>query len=157
MKYASNLFQLAILSAGLLLGCVAGDGEESKAGQGDVIESNQRKWDRSKPDAFTYELRRDCFCDSMVQGPFLVTASKDSVLAVRRILETGVTIEVVEGRSGYSIDAVFTDLASRSGNGNEVSHIRFDSKFGFPDSAYFDWRIDFHDDEYGLKLRMINP
>lgn len=157
MNYASNLFQLAILSAGLLLGCVAGEGDESKADQGEVIESNQRKWDRSKPDAFTYELRRDCYCDSLVQGPFLVTASKDSVLAVRRILISGDTIDVVEGRPGYSIDAVFADLASRMGKGNEVSHIRFDSKFGFPDSAYFDWRIDFHDDEYGLQLRMINP
>lgn len=157
MINAGNLACIAKLSALLFLGCMAGTEDEPKPGPGAGIEANLRKWNRSKPENYAFELRRQCYCEPKVQGPFLVTASKDSVLSVKQIMDAGDTLDVDQGQSGYSIEAVFADLASRVKAEHEVTSLHFDAKNGFPDSAFFDWREDFHDDEYGLKLKMINP
>lgn len=157
MKSTSIPHCIATLTAILFLGCVAPVEDDTKIGTSILIESNLRKWNRSKPESYAFELRRHCYCEPKDRGPFLVTATKDSVLSVKLLMDAGDTLDVDQGRSGYSIEAVFADLASRAKGEHEVSRLHFDAKNGFPDSAFFDWREDFHDDEYGLKLRMINP
>ena len=125
----------------------------AKTGKGRIaVESNQKKWNRSKPEKFQYTFERLCLCPPDFTGPFQVKANRDSVLTVARLSTDSGSLPVEEAIQSYSIDTLMTRLSSDLKRKFAKANLRFHKTYGFPELAELDEWKDTIDDEITFKI-----
>ena len=102
--------------------------------------------------SFSYKLSRPCFCLPEDVGPFLVRATPDSVLEVRRIEYPSDTFLVTEEIQSYSIDSAIAQVAHELAKKHASATLRYDSTYGFPEHVYIDFNTHMADEEYALDI-----
>jgi hypothetical protein len=145
----------ALFGTVFLAGCLS-DGE----GIGkDRVAVAEQLWKTKKPAQFSYVMRRSCYCPDDYSGPFLISASADSVLRVRRVVyhypdnSAGtVTLDTVDVDSllqAYAIDSAFATAYRVFGQSHETEKAKFNAEYGYPEMLETDEGRDVMDAGWG--------
>lgn len=100
-------------------------GPPNKAG---LLNENRTKWDRERPDRYTFTYEVQCECPPYVAGPFTVTVEDDE------IVETQVPPEAAGGEvtpAFVTIDGLF-DLIDQSLGELARVEVTYDPTYGYP-------------------------
>ena len=116
------------------------------------LKANRAKWDKSKPEAYSYIVRPVCFCGFERSVSYTVTVRSGKVTAI---------IEDIYGpeHAGYrlkdstilTIDRLFDLAATSRARADRVS-VTFDEARGFPSHIFIDQSRDIIDEEYRVSI-----
>jgi hypothetical protein len=142
-----------VLASALLTGCVQDAADSEPV-------AFRSAWNKGKPDAFVYTLRRECYCREEYRGPFKVVANRDQVLHAIRLTDSGkVAVPEAELQS-LSIDSVLSDLEMKLKSGYHAVLDDRNFEFGYPVRVQLDQREDYYDDEFVVSIdafRVADP
>lgn len=103
-------------------------------------------WRRSGPDAYTYTLRRNCFCIDVVRAPARVTVRDGVVVSAE-----GLDGSPVDGSNYLSVDQLFDLIASAFEDEAYEVRVSYDPELGYPRSVWIDASPQIADEEQGFE------
>ena len=133
---------------------VAAACSDAGTGPGDLrleIATHRALWEASRPERYTYALKRLCFCAVEAIGPVRVVVSGDSVIS-RTYVEGGDTVGPNEVDLFPGVDGLFRVLDDAIASGAADIRVTWDDRLGYPTEISIDYLAMAVDDELGLVI-----
>ncbi|MEO7423781.1 MAG: DUF6174 domain-containing protein [Fibrobacteria bacterium] len=154
MRFRSPLRRLGPalgLAAAIFQGCLGDTTGPTRTWDGIVA---AEKWRRSEPDLYSYTVSYLGFWSG---GPVHVVANRDSVLSAEADTAGLGGSAVITDKQKYSIDSLMTEVAAQSASRHDSENIHYHQTYGFPESAYIDWKDRELDGGFGLIISDFAP
>lgn len=141
--------RLAILAAALPLAASACEGDPFFTDARDELEEARRRWERSEPDAYFYTVARLCFCGDV--GPIHVTVVNGAVVS-RVYAANGQPVPADRFTGMDTVEELFEVLEDALDRDPADFEAGYDSRLGYPVSAFIDFSANVIDEEDGFTV-----
>jgi hypothetical protein len=119
----------------------------TKSGINSDLSTNESKWNRLNIVSYEFTLRINCFCPLERVGPHLIKVVNNEIISVNNLpYDPAKTGEL------YTIDQLFTLVEKSIERNPYIKTIEYNSTYGFPVSAFFDFNKQMADEEIGYEV-----
>jgi hypothetical protein len=148
MLAGSRRFVLAtmLLTAGCSSFGLDLNGDEESA-----LRAARLRWQRQRPEAYSYVLERLCFCGREAVGPVRIEVRGDSVLS-RTYTASGEPVGLPFRQYFDPMEAVFDAVAQALERDADSLAARYDPARGYPVSVVIDYIENAVDDELTVRV-----
>jgi hypothetical protein len=145
---------LLALLAVLLGACgILGIGED---GDREALERNLRMWSRNAPAQYHFVLERMCFCPLEIVSAVEIGVA-NGVVVSRTYVQSGQPVTAQYASLFPAMEGVFDLIEDALDRGADRIEVSYDSRYGHPTEASFDYILNAVDDELAFRVRAFTP
>lgn len=115
------------------------------------LSTNRARWSEVGPDAYSYAIRRLCFCGGPVLKPVRVTVSEDGTVE-RVFVETGEEVPEEFQDLFPTVDGLFDVLVDAFDRDAHSVDVTYDPSSGAPLDIFIDYEENVSDEELGFEV-----
>lgn len=115
------------------------------------LSTNRARWSRVGPDAYSYAVRRLCFCAGPALVAVRVTVLEDGTVE-RVYVETGEEVPEELQELFPTVDGLFDVLADAFDRNAHSVEVTYDPSSGAPLDIFIDYRENVADEELGFDV-----
>jgi hypothetical protein len=113
----------------------------------DELSVNKSMWERKNISDYEFTLMINCFCPQERVGPHLIKVVNDKIVSVNNLpYDPAKTGELM------TIDELFSIVGKDIERNPYQKTIGYNSKFGYPESVWFDFNKNTADEEIGYQI-----
>ena len=139
---------LSLISACGIAGC-ADLGFE--IGSATDLERARARWERTRPEAYSFAVERICYCLVEWTGPVRILVEGDSV-ATRTYVDSGEPVPAQIAHFFPQVDSLFGILRSAYAQDAYDVRVTYHPTFGFPAEFFIDYDQLTADEELGMRI-----
>lgn len=115
------------------------------------LSTNRARWSEEGPDAYSYAIRRLCFCGGPVLHAVRVTVSEDGTVE-RVFVETGEEVPEELQDLFPTVDGLFDVLVDAFDRNARSVDVTYDPSSGAPLDIFIDYEENVDDEELGFDV-----
>ena len=115
------------------------------------LERAEARWDRVRPESYSFAVERICYCPVEGIGPVRILVEGDSVLT-RTYVDSGEGVPASIARFFPPVDSLFGILRSAYVQGAHDVRVTYHPVHGFPAEFYIDYDRMTADEELGMRI-----
>lgn len=116
------------------------------------------RWNRLRPDQYTYDFRRGCFCVGEAVAPVRITVANGQVVSVVHLPDLApVPPEQVNQFYRVTLDSVFAIVRHAIDADADMISAQYHPQWGYPTDVMIDYQRNVADEELSVTSTLQSP
>jgi hypothetical protein len=137
-----------------MLAILGGCSQSPTEQQQDALAAAQARWRAAGVSAYSFQLQHTCFCAPVATNPVIISVQQNNVTSIAYVND-GTSADTALFRDYMTVDRLFAFLHRALSQQPDTFRATYDLQLGYPTDVYIDNNFQIADDEFGLRVSVL--